>query len=322
MWLTEKVDNLKKTAEGIAELDVLISLANVARDRGFVKPIIADFGEQLIIKDGRHPVVEAALKQRFVPNDCVLDNSENRTMIITGPNMAGKSTYMRQVAIITVMAHIGSFVPAKEAIIPLVDKIFTRIGASDSLISDQSTFMVEMTEVANIVKNATENSLLILDEVGRGTSTYDGLSIAWAALEYLTEKVRAKTLFATHYHELTELEGVIDGVKNYKITVKEMPNGVIFLRKIARGGANRSFGIEVALLAGVGEQITNRAKEILKQLESNRASTVQTKNADEGKLKLSETERIIKDVDVNALSPMQALNLVSDLHDKLREKDE
>ena len=322
LWLTEKVDNLKKTAEGIAELDVLISLANVARDRGFVKPIIADFGEQLIIKDGRHPVVEAALKQRFVPNDCVLDNSENRTMIITGPNMAGKSTYMRQVAIITVMAHIGSFVPAKEAIIPLVDKIFTRIGASDSLISDQSTFMVEMTEVANIVKNATENSLLILDEVGRGTSTYDGLSIAWAALEYLTEKVRAKTLFATHYHELTELEGVIDGVKNYKITVKEMPNGVIFLRKIARGGANRSFGIEVALLAGVGEQITNRAKEILKQLESNRASTVQTKNADEGKLKLSETERIIKDVDVNALSPMQALNLVSDLHDKLREKDE
>ncbi|MBO4251517.1 MAG: DNA mismatch repair protein MutS [Clostridia bacterium] len=320
--LTGKVDDLKTTAEGIAELDVLISLATVARDRGFCKPEIADFGEQLIIKDGRHPVVEAALKQRFVPNDCVLDNAENRTMIITGPNMAGKSTYMRQIAIITVMAHIGSFVPAREATIPLVDKIFTRIGASDSLISDQSTFMVEMTEVANIVKNATENSLLILDEVGRGTSTYDGLSIAWSALEYLTEKVRAKTLFATHYHELTELEGVIDGVKNYKVTVKEMPNGVIFLRKIARGGANRSFGIEVALLAGVGEEITNRAKEILKQLENKRVSKVETKNTEENSRKLSETERVIKDIDVNALSPMQALNLVSDLHDKLRENDE
>ena len=320
--LTGKVEDLKTTAEGIAELDVLISLATVARDRGFCKPEIADFGEQLIIKDGRHPVVEAALKQRFVPNDCVLDNAENRTMIITGPNMAGKSTYMRQIAIITVMAHIGSFVPAREATIPLVDKIFTRIGASDSLISDQSTFMVEMTEVANIVKNATENSLLILDEVGRGTSTYDGLSIAWSALEYLTEKVRAKTLFATHYHELTELEGVIDGVKNYKVTVKEMPNGVIFLRKIARGGANRSFGIEVALLAGVGEEITNRAKEILKQLENKRVSKVETKNTEENSRKLSETERVIKDIDVNALSPMQALNLVSDLHDKLRENDE
>ena len=322
-WLTQKVEGLKKTAEGIAELDVLISLASVARDRGFSKPVIAGFGEQLVIKDGRHPVVEAALKSRFVPNDCILDNGENRTMIITGPNMAGKSTYMRQIAIITVMAHIGSFVPAKEATIPLVDKIFTRIGASDSLINDQSTFMVEMTEVANIVKNATENSLLILDEVGRGTSTYDGLSIAWSALEYLTEKVRAKTLFATHYHELTELEGVIDGVKNYKITVKEMPNGVIFLRKIVRGGANRSFGIEVALLAGVGEQITGRAKEILKQLESKRVSSGDNNavSKNEGQ-KLSETERIIKDIDINNLSPMQAFNIVSDLHDKLGEKDE
>lgn len=322
-WLIKKVDDLKRTAEGIAELDVLISLASVARDRGYVKPKILNFGEPLVIKDGRHPVVEAALKQRFVPNDCILDNGENRTMIITGPNMAGKSTYMRQVAIITVMAHIGSFVPAKEANIPLVDKIFTRIGASDSLINDQSTFMVEMTEVANIVKNATENSLLILDEVGRGTSTYDGLSIAWSALEYLTEKVRAKTLFATHYHELTELEGVIDGVKNYKITVKEMPNGVIFLRKIVRGGANRSFGIEVAMLAGVGEQITNRAKEILKQLENKHVSAGENKaSATNEARKLSETERIIKDLDVNNLSPMQAFNIVSDLHEKLGEEDE
>lgn len=318
--LTKKVVDLKKTADAIAELDVLISLATVARDKGFIKPKIVDYGEELSIKDGRHPVVEAALKQRFVPNDCLLDNGENRTMIITGPNMAGKSTYMRQIAIITVMAHIGSFVPAKEATIPLVDKIFTRIGASDSLISDQSTFMVEMTEVANIVRNATEKSLLILDEVGRGTSTYDGLSIAWAALEYLTEKVRAKTLFATHYHELTELEGVIDGVKNYKVTVKEMPSGVIFLRKIARGGANKSFGIEVATLAGVGDEITDRAKEILKKLEQHEVSFNNSDSYE--KPKLSETERIIKDIDLNNLSPMQAFNIISDLNEKLRGKDE
>ncbi len=318
--LTDKVVELQSTAEAIAELDVLISLASVARENGFVKPKIAKFGEEMVIKDGRHPVVEAALKQRFIPNDCLLDNAENRTMIITGPNMAGKSTYMRQIAIITIMAHIGSFVPAKEAIIPLVDKIFTRIGASDSLISDQSTFMVEMTEVANIVRNATENSLLILDEVGRGTSTYDGLSIAWAALEYLTEKVRAKTLFATHYHELTELEGIIDGVKNYKVTVKELPSGVIFLRKIARGGANKSFGIEVATLAGVGEEITDRAKEILKELESKDVAPRYA--CAEEKPKLSETERIIKDIDLNNLSPMQAFNIVTDLCEKLRGKDE
>ncbi len=319
--LTKKVVELQKTAEAIAELDVLLSLATVAREKGFVKPKMVGYGEEMCIKDGRHPVVEAALKTRFVPNDCLLDNAENRTMIITGPNMAGKSTYMRQIAIITVMAHIGSFVPAREATIPLVDKIFTRIGASDSLITDQSTFMVEMTEVANIVKNATENSLLILDEVGRGTSTYDGLSIAWAALEYLTENVRAKTLFATHYHELTELEGVIDGVKNYRVTVKEMPEGVIFLRKIARGGANRSFGIEVAVLAGVGEKITGRAKEILKKLESKDA--VSHGNPEKAAIpKLSEAERIIKDLDINNLSPMQAFNVISDLHERLREKDE
>ena len=319
--LTGRVAEFKKTAEAVAELDVLVSLATVARERNYVRPVIAGFGGELKIKDGRHPVVEAASKQRFIPNDCVLDNSQNRTMIITGPNMAGKSTYMRQVAIITLMAHIGSFVPASEAVIPLTDKIFTRIGASDSLITDQSTFMVEMTEVAGIVKNATENSLLILDEVGRGTSTYDGLSIAWSALEYITEKIKAKTLFATHYHELTELEGVIDGVKNYKVTVKEMPNGVIFLRKIARGGANRSFGIEVAVLAGVGEEITVRAKQILKSLEKKDIARKEAELSD-GKSALSETERIIKEVDVNNLSPIQAFNLISDLNEKLREKDE
>ncbi|MBQ6728186.1 MAG: DNA mismatch repair protein MutS [Clostridia bacterium] len=320
--LTAKVAALQETSEAIAELDALISLATVAREKGFVKPKIAGYGETLYIKDGRHPVVEAALKQRFVPNDCLLDSGENRTMIITGPNMAGKSTYMRQIAIITVMAHIGSFVPATEATIPLVDKVFTRIGASDSLINDQSTFMVEMSEVANIVKNATENSLLILDEVGRGTSTYDGLSIAWAALEYLTEKVRAKTLFATHYHELTELEGVIDGVKNYKVSVKEMPSGVIFLRKITRGGANKSFGIEVAVLAGVGEEITNRAKNILKKLENQHVAPQSGETKPETAGRLSETERIIKEIDLNNLSPMQAFNIVSELNEKLRGRDE
>ena len=321
-WLTKKVPALQKTAEAVAELDVVISLASVARERGYVKPTVADSDGELIIKDGRHPVVEAVTRQRFIPNDCYLDRGENRTMIITGPNMAGKSTYMRQIALTVLMAHVGSFVPAREATIPLTDRIFTRIGASDSLISDQSTFMVEMTELANIVKNATKNSLLVLDEVGRGTSTYDGLSIAWSSLEYLTEKVRAKTLFATHYHELTELEGVIDGVKNYKVTVKEMPNGVIFLRKIARGGANKSFGIEVANLAGVGTEITERAKEILKKLEKNDIAFKSQETCAEEKPALSETERIIKEIDINNLSPIQAFNVISDLNEKLKEKYE
>ena len=212
-------------------------------------------------------MVEALSKERFVPNDTLMDEDENRSLIITGPNMAGKSTYMRQVALIAIMAHIGSFVPAKSAQIPLIDRVFTRVGASDNLVYDQSTFMVEMTEVAAILLNATKNSLLVLDEVGRGTSTYDGLSIAWAVVEYLAEKVRAKTLFATHYHELTELENTIDGVKNYKVTVRELGGGVVFLRKIQRGGANRSFGIEVASLAGVPKEVTARAKGILKVLE-------------------------------------------------------
>lgn len=319
--LLGKVAELKRTAEGVAELDVLLSLASVAREMSFVKPKIVGYGQRLYIKDGRHPVVEAASKQRFIPNDCLMDNAENRTLIITGPNMAGKSTYMRQIAIITIMAHIGSFVPASAAEIPLTDKIFTRIGASDSLTTDQSTFMVEMTEVANIVRNATEKSLLILDEVGRGTSTYDGLSIAWASLEYITQKIRAKTLFATHYHELTELEGVMDGIKNYKVTVKEMPSGVIFLRKIARGGANKSFGIEVAVLAGVGEDITRRAKEILKKLET-KEGVPQENGGAAFTPALSETERIIKDLDINNLSPIQAFNVLTDIYEKLREKDE
>lgn len=280
-------------------------------------------GGQLTITEGRHPVVEAISKERFVPNDTLLDNGENRSAIITGPNMAGKSTYMRQVALIVLMAHLGCFVPAKEAKIPLTDRIFTRVGASDNLIFDQSTFMVEMTEVASILLHATKDSLLILDEVGRGTSTYDGLSIAWSVIEFLTEKIRAKTLFATHYHELTELENKIEGVKNYKITVREMNGAVVFLRKIARGGANRSFGIEVASLAGVPKEITVRAKGILKTLEKNdiakgRILSGEENETEEEKRTLSEAEKILSETDLDTLSPMQALLLLSDLKEKVK----
>ena len=226
---------------------------------------------------------------------------------------------MRQTALIVLLAHLGSFVPARAAEIPVVDRIFTRVGASDNLILDQSTFMVEMTEVATIIRAATQNSLLILDEVGRGTSTFDGLSIAWAVLEYLTERIRAKTLFATHYHELTELEGKIGGVKNYKVTVRETVGGIIFLRKIVRGGANKSFGIEVARLAGIPADVTSRAKEILKKLEKNdiARTAVRTQAAEPS---VSEAERILSEIDMNTLSPMQAFSLLSDLVEKVKNK--
>lgn len=332
--LSSRLEDLLKIAEVIANLDCLTALATVAKNRKYVRPQIVSAAGELKITEGRHPVVEALSKERFVPNDTLMDEEENRSLIITGPNMAGKSTYMRQVALIAIMAHIGSFVPAKSAQIPLIDRVFTRVGASDNLVYDQSTFMVEMTEVAAILLNATKNSLLVLDEVGRGTSTYDGLSIAWAVVEYLAEKVRAKTLFATHYHELTELENTIDGVKNYKVTVREIGGGVVFLRKIQRGGANRSFGIEVASLAGVPKDVTDRAKGILKVLEKNdvaKKSAISlseiaaAKTSDRNitaeepieERKLSEVEEILSETDVNTLSPMQALLLLSDLKEKL-----
>ena len=317
-YLSAQISSLQQTADALADLDVILSLARVARENSFVRPEILNENGRLNLVDSRHPVVEKTSKQRFVPNDCLLDSDENRMMILTGPNMAGKSTFMRQVALITLMAHIGSFVPAKSAEIPLTDKIFTRIGASDNLISDQSTFMVEMTEVSNIVHNATKNSLIILDEIGRGTSTYDGLSIAWAVVEYVTNKIGAKTLFATHYHELTELEGTLDGVKNYKVTVKEMAGGIVFLRKIMRGGANRSFGIEVADLAGVGKEITQRAKTILNSLEKSQVKTSSTYIEDKIVENKSEVERIIEDLDINNLSPMQAFAILSDLQEKIK----
>lgn len=316
-FLLENLERFKTVAEGIALLDVLISLATVAKENKYVRPTIVASDAPLVISEGRHPVVERISKERFVPNDTLLDSNENRTMVLTGPNMAGKSTYMRQNALIVLMAHIGSFVPARSASIPVVDRIFTRVGASDNLIYDQSTFMVEMTEVASILCNATNRSLLILDEVGRGTSTYDGLSIAWAVTEYLNNVIGAKTLFATHYHELTELEGKMPGVKNYKVTVKEVNGSVLFLRKIMRGGANKSFGVEVASLAGVPSSVTTRAKHILKELEKKDIMRGKVTPQREVEVTESEVERILRDIDINTLSPMQALMLLSDLKEKV-----
>ncbi|WP_415296700.1 DNA mismatch repair protein MutS [Clostridium perfringens] len=263
------IDRLKTTAKIIAELDCISNLAFVALENDFIKPEINEDGETKI-ENGRHPVVEKVIpKGEFIPNDTIINKDDNQLLIITGPNMAGKSTYMRQVAIITLMCQIGSFVPANKANISVVDKIFTRIGASDDLAGGKSTFMVEMWEVSNILKNATENSLVLLDEVGRGTSTYDGLSIAWSVIEYIckNKNLRCKTLFATHYHELTKLEGEIHGVRNYSVAVKEVDNNIIFLRKIIEGGADQSYGIEVAKLAGIPDEVINRAKEILETLE-------------------------------------------------------
>jgi DNA mismatch repair protein MutS len=266
----DNIVRIQDTARIVSEIDVLASLSEVARRNHYVRPKLNTNGT-IEIKQGRHPVVEKMIEnEAFVPNDTLLDNKKKRISVITGPNMAGKSTYMRQVALIVLMAQIGSFVPAKKADIGLVDRIFTRIGASDDLGSGQSTFMVEMTEVANILRSATSKSLLILDEIGRGTSTFDGLSIAWAVIEYVADRriIGAKTLFATHYHELTELEGKIDGVNNYCIAVREKGDGIVFLRKIVKGGADKSYGVQVARLAGVPEAVLSRAGQLLDELSS------------------------------------------------------
>lgn len=326
--LSRYIQTFQLIAQSIAKIDAILSLAEVAVKNNFVKPTINANVKTLNIIDGRHPVVEQFMDRgQFVVNDTLLDEEDNRIMIITGPNMAGKSTYMRQVAIITLLAHIGSFVPAKEAHIPITDRIFTRVGASDDLAFGQSTFMVEMSEVAHILANATNNSLIILDEIGRGTSTFDGLSIAWSVVEYLSKNFKAKTLFATHYHELTELEGVLDGVKNYKISVKEINDDVIFLRKIVRGGASRSFGIEVAKLAGVPNEVIERAKEISKNLELvnqkldlNIFKENKEKAEENSKLALSILS-ILKDVDMNRVTPLHAFDILSDLTAKAKESD-
>lgn len=318
--LTEAISDLKSISECIARLDVLTAFAEVSKSNNYVRPAMVESSQPMIIREGRHPVVELLTKDKFVANDILVDEGENRTLIITGPNMAGKSTYMRQNAIIAIMAHLGCFVPAKSAQIPVIDRVFTRVGASDNLILNQSTFMVEMIEVASILQNATKNSLLILDEVGRGTSTFDGLSIAWAVIEHITEKIGAKTLFATHYHELLQLEEKLSGVKNYKIAVKEFNGTVVFLRKIMRGGANRSFGIEVAALAGVPACVLDRAKIILKAVENGEVTNGldKTEETEPAEKQLSEVEKILSEIDLNNLSPMQAFMVLSDLVEKVK----
>lgn len=332
--VAQQVQRLQKTARAIAALDVLASLAQTAVNNNYVCPVITNDGV-IEIKDGRHPVVETLLNDvLFVPNDTKLDRDENRCAIITGPNMAGKSTYMRQIALITLLAQVGSFVPASSARIGIVDAIFTRVGASDDLATGQSTFMVEMNEVADILKNATPNSLIILDEIGRGTSTFDGMSIARAVLEYVCKKktLGAKTLFATHYHELTAMESVIDGVKNYSIAVKKRGDDITFLRKIVAGGADQSFGIEVAKLAGVPDSVVKRAKVILKQLEANAvkidftavendetdddSNDIQYNFSAEGRQEIFE---ILKAVDINTLTPIEAMQTLYDLKKKAQE---
>ena len=266
-----EIGRIQQAAKIIAQIDMFASMAVVAEQNNYVRPDMSTDG-CIDIKNGRHPVVEKMIKNdMFISNDTFLDNDNHRIAIITGPNMAGKSTYMRQTALIVLMAQIGSFVPAESAKIGIVDRIFTRVGASDDLASGQSTFMVEMTEVSNILRNATKNSLIILDEIGRGTSTFDGLSIAWAVVEYIanTKLLGAKTLFATHYHELTELEGKLDSVNNYCIAVKEQGDDIVFLRKIIKGGVDKSYGIQVAKLAGVPETVLDRAKELVEKLSNN-----------------------------------------------------
>ena len=328
-----EVERIQFCAHVISVIDALQSLAEMAQQRDYVKPVVDD-GEVIDIKGGRHPVVEKMRKGQFIPNDTYLDGEETRLAIITGPNMAGKSTYMRQTALIVLMAQMGSFVPADVAHIGIVDRIFTRVGASDDLNAGQSTFMVEMTEVANILHHATSRSLLILDEIGRGTSTFDGLSIAWAVLEFIadTKNLGAKTLFATHYHELTELEGKLAGVKNYCIAVQEQGEDIIFLRKIQRGGADHSYGIQVARLAGLPTKVIKRSGQILKQLNAADITKKAKKIAVESKEQAEEQARQVdmftmgetllteelKALDVMAMTPMEALQKLFDLQNKAK----
>ena len=328
--IAKNVVRLQKTSEVVSSLDVISSFAQVAEDMNYCMPEVNSEGK-IDIKGGRHPVIEKILGAgSFVENDTYLDKEENRLAIITGPNMAGKSTYMRQVALITLMAQVGSFVPATSAKIGVVDKIFTRVGASDDLSMGQSTFMVEMMEVANILNEATSNSLVILDEIGRGTSTYDGLSIAWAVAEYIADKEKcgAKTLFATHYHELTELENKLEGIKNYSIAVKEKGEDIIFLRKIVQGGTDESYGIHVARLAGVPKIVTKKANEILRSLERKNILTgkkeeKQDKKQVEGQFdlynyKLAEIAHEIDKINLNELTPIDALNTLVKIKEKMK----
>lgn len=323
--IAKKVERIQATAKALSTVDVLQSLGDVADKNNYVKPVVNTSGI-IDIKEGRHPVVEKVSKEAFIPNDTYLDRDETLA-IITGPNMAGKSTYMRQTALLVLMAQIGSFIPAESAEIGITDRIFTRVGASDDLATGQSTFMVEMVEVANILNNATKNSLLILDEIGRGTSTFDGLSIAWAVLEYIANKIGARTLFATHYHELTELEGKVKGVKNYCVSVKEQGEDVIFLRKIVEGGTDRSYGVHVAKLAGVPNSVLKRANSILNLLASDdKTISVDTDydfSYDDEPMQrkvivLNEITAEFDDMDLNNITPFEAMKKLYDIKEKLR----
>lgn len=313
--LNKNIKRLQKCATLVSVADVLCSLAAVAAENGYVKPTV-DNSDVIDIRDGRHPIVEKYLTDSlFVPNDTYLDTGDSRFSIITGPNMAGKSTYMRQTALIVLMAQIGSFVPASACRVGIVDKIFTRVGASDDLASGQSTFMVEMSEVANILRGATKSSLLILDEIGRGTSTFDGLSIAWSVVEYVSERIGAKSLFSTHYHELTQLEDKLDGVKNYSVAVKKKGEGITFLRKIVRGGTDDSFGIEVAYLANVPHEVITRAREILSAIESEPSAELSVSGIESGiaaKKEVAQSETPLADrirrLELSAMTPIEALN--------------
>lgn len=324
--VAENTDRLKRICEIIATIDVLCSFAQTAYKSGYVMPEVTD-GTEFIIKDGRHPVVEKMLQNgMFVPNDTSLDTNENREIIITGPNMAGKSTYMRQVALIALMVQVGSFVPASYAKVGVVDKIFTRVGASDDIAQGQSTFMLEMVEVANILQCATQKSLVILDEIGRGTSTFDGLSIAWAVAEYMQSKIKAKTLFATHYHELIRLEDTLDGVKNYSVAVKKHGEDITFLRKIIRGGTDDSYGIEVAALAGVPKSVIKRAHEILQSIEGGELQNVsepkhknQTAQIGFEDSAALEIFRELGDMDVTTFTPIEALNKLYELSKRAKD---
>ena len=343
--IAAELTRIQRTAKAVAKLDVIASLALVAERNNYVRPKINEKGV-IDIRDGRHPVVEKMIpNDMFIANDTYLDDKKQRISIITGPNMAGKSTYMRQAALIVLMAQLGSFVPASSANIGLVDRIFTRVGASDDLASGQSTFMVEMNEVANILRNATSKSLLILDEIGRGTSTFDGLSIAWAVVEYISNSklLGAKTLFATHYHELTELEGKISNVNNYCIAVKEKGDDIVFLRKIVKGGADKSYGIQVAKLAGVPDPVINRAKEIVEELvtaditgkvkyiavqgsETKKKTQKKLDEVDLTQFSLFDTVKDddvlneLKELDISHMTPMDAMNKLYQLQNKLRNR--
>ena len=345
--IASQVLRIQKTAKAVAKLDVYTALSYVAEKNNYVRPKINAKGV-IDIKGGRHPVVEQMISNHmFISNDTYLDNQSNRISIITGPNMAGKSTYMRQTALIVLMAQVGSFVPADSADIGVVDRIFTRVGASDDLASGQSTFMVEMNEVSNILRNATANSLLILDEIGRGTSTFDGLSIAWAVIEHIADKklLGAKTLFATHYHELTELEGTMEGVNNYCIAVKEKGDDIVFLRKIVKGGADKSYGIQVAKLAGVPDSVIARAKELVEELSQADISVKAKSIAEESQarakqkakpkkydevdleqislfdaVKDDDVVKELQELDISNMTPMDAMNTLYRLQNKLKNR--